>query len=425
MGWLSRVRMDVSPLRDSAEFRKLFASETITLLGSEITEVAVLVQLTRLTGSPLAVGLLGAVQVVPLVVFSLYGGLLADRLDRRVLAFGCEAALLLVTGSLLVNSLLPHPALWVLYVAAGLAVSLAALQRPSLDAAVPRLVGKEQFAASAALRSVGGNVSLIIGPAIGGALMAGPSPAWAYGIDAVTFVVSVAFLFALRPLPRSSDAEAASGLRGIGASLRFALGRRELLGSYLVDMAAMALAFPVALLPFMAIALHASWAQGLLFSASSVGALLASATSGWTGGVHRHGRAIVISAAGWGAAIVGFGLAPNLGVAIAFLVLSGGADMYSGIFRTTFWNSTIPDEMRGRMAGLEVISYGVGPVLGQIRGGATAGAFGVRFSLASGGIACVVVSGAICAALPRLWHFDQRIGVTPTGEQSSFAGKGN
>ncbi|HEY4460115.1 MAG TPA: MFS transporter [Pseudonocardiaceae bacterium] len=136
MGWLARVRMDVTPLRDSAEFRKLFASNTITLLGSQITEVAVLVQVTKLTGSPLAVGLLGVVQVVPMVVGSLYGGLLADRFDRRVLAFGCEMALLVITAALLLNSLLPHPALWVFYVAAGLAVSLAALQRPSLEAAV-------------------------------------------------------------------------------------------------------------------------------------------------------------------------------------------------------------------------------------------------------------------------------------------------
>lgn len=408
MGWWARVRMDVSPLRDSVEFRKLFTSRTVTLLGSEVTEVAVLVQVSKLTGSPLAVGLLGVVQVLPVVVFSLYGGLLADRLDRRVIAFGCEAALLVITGGLLVNSLFPHPALWPLYVAAGFAVSLAALQRPSLDAAVPRVVRKEQLAASSALMSVGGDISLIIGPAIGGALMAGPGPGWAYGIDLATFVISVVFLFALKPLPRIADAEAVTGLRGIGAAARYALGRGELLGSYLVDIAAMTLAFPVALLPFMALQLHASWAQGLLFSASSAGALIASATSGWTGGVHHHGRAIAISAAAWGAAIVGFGLSPNIGVAIAFLVVAGGADMCSGIFRMTLWNSTIPDHMRGRLAGLEVLSYGVGPVLGQIRGGALAGALGVRFSLASGGIACVAASGGLVAALPRMWQFDNR-----------------
>ncbi|HEY2695333.1 MAG TPA: MFS transporter [Pseudonocardiaceae bacterium] len=407
MGWLARVRMDVSPLRDSVEFRKLFASNTITLLGSEITEVAVLVQVTRLTGSPLAVGLLGVVQVVPVVVCSLYGGLLADRVDRRVLAFGCEAVLLVITVGLLLNSLLPHPALWVLYVAAGLAMSLAALQRPSLDAVVPRLVGKDQLAASAALRSAGTDVSLIVGPAIGGALMAGPGPGWAYGIDAVSFLISIGFLFVLRPIPRTGDTDV-TGLRGIADGVRYALGRHELLGSYLVDIAAMTLAFPVALFPFMAVVLHASWAQGLMFSASSVGALLASATSGWTGGVHRHGRAIAIAAAAWGATIVGFGLSPNIGVAIAFLVLSGAADMYSGIFRMTLWNGTVPDEMRGRLAGLEVLSYGVGPVLGQVRGGAMASRFGIRLTLASGGIACVLASGAVCLTLPRLWRFDQR-----------------
>jgi MFS family permease len=304
--------------------------------------------------------------------------------------------------------------LWPLYVAAGFAVSLAASQRPSLDAAVPRIVRKEQLAGSSALLSIGGDVSLIIGPAIGGTLMAGPGPAWAYGIDAATYLISVAFLFVLRPLPRASSTEEVAGLRGIGVAVRYALGRHELLGSYLVDIAAMTLAFPVALLPFMAIQLHVGWAQGLMFSAGSIGALLASATCGWTGGVHRYGRAIAISAAGWGAAIVGFGLSPNVGVAIAFLVLSGAADMYSGIFRMTLWNSTIPDAMRGRLAGLEVLSYGVGPVLGQIRGGAMAGAIGVRFTLASGGVACVLASAGISVALPRLWQFDRRTEAAPS-----------
>jgi MFS family permease len=419
MGALARVRVDVGPLRDSVEFRKLFTSRTVTLLGSEITGVAALVQVGRLTGSPLAVGLLGVAEVVPVVLFSLYGGLLADRFDRRVLAFACEAGMLLVSVGLVLNSLLPQPALWPLYVGAGLGMALGALQRPSLDAAVPRVVPKDALAASAALLAAGSNISMIIGPALGGALMAGPGPAWAFGIDAVTYLISVAFLFALRPLPRSADAEEITGLRGIGAGLRYAVGRRELLGSYLVDIAAMTLAFPVALLPFMATQLHAAWAQGLLFSAGAVGALLASSTSGWTRGVRRYGRAIAISAAAWGAAIVGFGLARNVGLAIAFLVLAGAADMYSGIFRSTLWNSTIPDEMRGRLAGLEVLSYGVGPVLGQIRGGAMAGALGVRFSLWCGGLACVLASGAIGATLMSVGAESGE--ATPSGQEKLFA----
>jgi MFS family permease len=418
--------MDLRPLASSADFRKLFASRTVTLLGSEITEVALLVHVTKLTGSPLAVGFLGVVEVVPVVVFSLYGGLLADRFDRRVLAVSCELGLLLTTLGLVVDASLPHPALWPLYVGAGLIMALSALQRPSLDAAVPRIVDRDQLAASSALLSVGGNVSLIVGPAIAGLLVAGPGAAWAYGIDAVSYLVSLAFLFGLRGLPTNSatDQEAAVGLRGIAIGLRYAVRRGDLLGSYLVDIAAMLLAYPVALLPFMAIALHARQAQGLLFSASAVGALLASATSGWTGGVHHHGRAIAIAAAAWGATIVGFGLAPNIGIAVAFLVLSGGADMYSGIFRMTLWNATIPDEMRGRLAGLEVLSYGVGPVLGQVRGGALAGVLGVRTTLVSGGVGCVVAAGAICAALPRLWHYDQRDDAAePRREETEPAGQ--
>lgn len=404
--WLSHLRMDFRPLRTSPDFRRLFASRTVTLLGSQITEVAQLVHLTELTRNPLAVGLLGAAQVVPIVLFGLYGGVLADRLDRRRLALWCEGGLAVVTSGLVVDAALPHPALWPLYAAAAGIMSLSALQQPSLDAAVPRVVAKDQIAASAALVSISSTSTAVVGPAVGGLLVVGPGAAWAYGIDTATFVVSFLLLFGLRAMPRTDGEVDPRGLRGVLDGLRYAVDRRDLLGSYLVDLVAMIFAFPAALLPFMAVELRAEWAQGLLFSASAAGALLASATSGWIRHVHRYGRAIACSAATWGVALVGFGLSRDIGMAVALLVIAGGADEFSGIFRDTLWNTTIPDRMRGRMAGLELLSYGGGPVLGQIRGGAVAGHFGVRRAVWTGGVACVVAVGAICAALPRLWSFD-------------------
>jgi len=158
----------------------------------------------------------------------------------------------------------------------------------------------------------------------------------------------------------------------------------------------------------MAAELRAPWAVGLMFAAPSVGALAASATSGWAGRVHRHGRGIALSAAGWGLAIAGFGLAPDIGVALALLVLAGGADMLSGIFRQTLWNQTIPDALRGRLAGIELLSYGFGPSAGQIRAGGLASITSPRFSLWSGGLLCVGAVALICAVLPGFLVYTAR-----------------
>jgi MFS family permease len=348
---LRRVMADTTPLRTSRDFRLLFASRTITLFGSQATEVALLVQAKHLTGSAVAVGLLGAVELVPLVVFGLYGGALADRLDRRRLIRWCEAGLGCCAALLVVNASLPRPAVWPLYLIAAVLMALAALQRPSLDASVPRVVGREQLTAAAALLSMSVNASVIAGTALGGVLATWPGPQTVYVLDTVSFGVSLGFLMRLGPLPAPEPDDAPAGgrlaskdslLSGIGYARR----RPELIGSYLVDLAAMTFAFPNALFPFMAAQLHAPWAVGLMFAAPSAGAVAASATSGWAGRVHRHGRAIALAAAGWGLAISGFGLAPDIAVALALLVLAGGADMLSGIFRETLWNQTIPDAMR-------------------------------------------------------------------------------
>ena len=402
-----RSPLDLSPLREHAQFRLLWSSRTVTLLGTQVAQVALLVQARQLTGSPVLVGLLGAAEVVPLVIFGLYGGVLADRLDRRRLAVWTEAGLGLTAVALTVNAAAPRPLLWPLYACAAVTMALAALQRPSLDAAVPRLLPADRLAAGSALLSLGASTGAIAGPALGGVLAAGPGPAVAYGLDAVSFLVSVALLLRLRPLPRPSDPELADrqqadppGLSGILAGLRYALRRPDLLGSYLADLAAMLLAYPNSLFPFLAAGLHASWATGLMFSAQAAGAALAAVTSGWIRRVHRYGRAIALAAAAWGVTAVGLGLAPDLGVALAFLVAGGAADMLSATFRDTLWNQTIPGALRGGLAGVEVLSYGLGPSAGQLRAGAVAGLATPRFALWSGGLACVAAVGVTWLALP-------------------------
>jgi MFS family permease len=404
MGWLRGLRMDLSPLRTSADFRALFTSRTITLLGSQASQVALLVQAKQLTGSALAVGLLGAVELVPLVVFGLYGGVLADRLDRRALARWSEAGLGAFALILVANAALPRPAVWPLYVVAAGMTGLAGLQRPSLDAAVPRIVPRDRLTAAFALLATSGNAGFILGSAAGGILAEGPGPVTVYAADAASYAVSFTLLCLMHPIPPGERHEhgEATGLRSLLTGLRYARSRQELVGSYLVDLAAMGFAYPASLFPFMAAALHAQWAAGLMFSAESIGAIAASVVSGWAGRVRRHGAAIALAASVWGAAIAGFGFAPNIGVALACLMAAGAADMFSGIFRTTLWNQTIPDRLRGRLAGVEVLSYSLGPSAGQVRAGAVASLATPRVSAWSGGLLCVAGVAVITAVLPGL-----------------------
>jgi len=413
----SRLRADLTPLRTSRDFRLLFASRTVIALGTQATEVALLVQAKQLTGSTVAVGLLGAVELVPLVVFGLYGGMLADRFDRRRLIIACEAALACCAALLMLNALAAHPAVWPLYVVTALMMAAAALQRPSLDASMPRVVPRDQLTAAAALMSMSQNVCFLGGTTLGGVLAAGPGPQYVYGLDTVCFVVSFCVLWLVRrlPAPEAGD-EPVTGVRSIIAGFAYARGRPDLLGSYLADLAAMTLAYPAALFPFVADDLHAPWAVGLMFAAPSAGALAVTVVSGWMGRVRRHGLAIAISAAVWGLLITGFGLAPDLAVALGFLVLAGAADMVSGIFRDTLWNQTIPDQIRGRMAGLELLSYGLGPSAGQIRGGAVASVTSTRFSIVSGGLCCAGAVGVVCLALPAFTGYRAQAG-GPAGDQ--------
>jgi MFS family permease len=412
-----RLRADLTPLRTSRDFRLLYASRTVIALGTEATEVALLVQARQLTGSAFAVGLLGAVELVPLVVFGLYGGMLADRFDRRRLIVACEAALACCAALLMLNALRSHPAVWPLYVVTALMMAAAALQRPSLEASMPRVVPRDQLTAAAALMSMSQNVSYLAGTTLGGVLAAGPGPQYVYALDTVSFAISFGFLWMVRPLPApDAGPSPVTGLRSALASFGYARRRQDLLGSYLADLSAMTLAYPNALFPFVAADLHAPWAVGLMFAAPSAGALAITVVSGWMGRVRRHGVAIAVAGAVWGLLVTCFGLAPDIGVALACLVLAGAADMVSGIFRDTLWNQTIPDQIRGRMAGLELLSYSVGPSAGQIRAGALASVTSARFSAAFGGVCCAGAVGLVCLLMPGFTRYRAQAGVPAEGD---------
>jgi MFS family permease len=401
---VANVAVDLSPLRESREFRLLSIGQAISFAGSMITYVAVPFQAYALTRSSLVVGLISLAELIPILLMAFIGGALADAVDRRKMVRITELGLCAVSAALVVNAALPQPQLWVLFLAVGLAAGIDALQRPSLDALVPRIVTRDQLPAAASLQSLRGTLGMVIGPPIAGLLIAVAGLPVTFGVDVGTFLLSLVALSFMRAVPPSPDADRVS-LAGVIAGLRYAWSRQELLGSYLVDINAMFFGMPLALFPQIAATLGGPAVLGLLYMAPSAGSLLVSLTSGWTRRVRHHGRAISLAAGAWGIAIIAFGLAPSLWVAFLALMAAGAADMVSGLFRMILWNQTIPDAMRGRLAGIEMISYTSGPALGNLEAGVVGALAGVRASVVSGGVLCVAGTVGLLALLPRFRRY--------------------
>ncbi|MFE4825711.1 MFS transporter [Streptomyces sp. NPDC056672] len=404
-GAIAAILPDLSPLRSSRDFRLLWVQGLVTTVGSFMAMIALPLQIKDLTGSPLAVGAMGLVELVPLIVFGLYGGALADAVDRRKVILLTEAGLGLLAAVLLMNALLPEPMLWPLYVVAGGVSALAGLQRPALDSLMARIVPHDQLTAAAALNAVRWQAGSIAGPSLAGVVVAYAGHATAYGLTILTFAASVLLCTRLSAAPAAHDAEKPS-LRGIAEGARYAWSRPVLLGTYAIDLAAMFFAFPNTIFPFLADELDAEWALGLMYAAGSVGSAVLALTSGWTSRVRRHGLFVVFGAAGWGLAITAAGWFANIWLVLVCLAFAGAGDMLSGLGRSTIWNQTIPEELRGRLAGIEVLSYSVGPQLGQVRAGAMAGWTGTRPAIWGGGLACVASVGLLAAVLPKLVTYD-------------------
>jgi MFS family permease len=377
------------------------------MLGSQATYVAVPFQLKQLTHSTLAVGSIGLVELAPLIIFGLYGGVLADRINRRRLIISTEVVLMFSTALLLTNALLPHPLTWILYIDAAIAAGAESLQSPSVSALNQLFVSHDLQRSASTLANISSTTASIIGPALGGLAAVAFGPGSIYFANVVTFSCSLYLLFRLSatPRPEASGERVADDLR---EGIRYARGRADILGTYVIDLVAMVFAFPVVMLPFVAARFHDSYALSILYCGLPAGALLAGLTSRWTRRIHRYGRAIVAAAAVWGLGIALFGFSSSLWIVVFGLAVGGGADAVSGIFRNTMWNESIPPDVRGRMAGIEMISYSLGPTAGQFRAGVMAAWTTLRFSLTFGGLACTGSVGVVAAALPSLWRFDAR-----------------
>ena len=402
---MAKHSIDLTPLKKYPDFRNLWAAGLISYLGSMITYVAIPFQIKELTNSYLAVGIVGVIELVPLIVFGLYGGVLADSVNRKKMVWATEAGAMLLVALLLANSMLWEPKVWVIYIAAGLFAVVDGLQRPSADAMLPRLVGHHDLPAASALMSLRRQLGLIVGPTIGGIIFSTFSISAGFAIDIATYVVALVFLARVRSMPSSKEAKKPS-LAALLDGVKYAFSRQDLLGTYIIDLAAMTLAMPMALYPFWADQLNAPWALGMFYSAITVGSVLVTVTSGWTTRYRFHGRAVILAAIGWGLAIAVAGLSTSLVLVLLFLTIAGAFDMISALFRANMWNQTIPDHFRGRLAGIELLSYSVGPLAGQLRAATIASATSLSFSVTSGGILCAIVVAFLAFFLPKMWKYD-------------------
>ena len=397
--------MDFRPFR-SRDFRLLFAAQFVSLLGSMVTYVALPYQMYGLTRSSMAVGLLGAAELIPLLVTAFIGGAIADAVDRRRIAIATDVALAAGSAALALIAAIGASA-WMLYLVAAWMSAVGGLQRPAIESLVPRLVDKHDMPAAASLSIVRGSIGMIAGPAVGGVLLSSAGLTATYLTDVGSYAASLACLWMIKAVPPAEDAEKPS-IAAVFEGFRYARSRQELIGTYIVDFVAMVFGMPLALFPAISDRLGGPSVLGLLYAAPAVGALAAGVTGRWVARAPRHGLGVMVAAAIWGVAIVVFGFCTTLWPALASLAIAGGADAVSGIFRMTMWNQTIPDALRGRLASIEMVSYMSGPLLGHVEAGVVAGAFGVPASVVSGGVLCIVGVLACGLLLPRFVRYDAR-----------------
>jgi hypothetical protein len=406
-----RTLLDVSPLRESPQFRLLWFGELVSHVGRHITVVALPYQVYQLTRSPLAVGLIGLAQVVPLIAFSILGGVVADHFDRRKVLLATESGLAATALLFVAGALMGRPPLALLYGTAALQSALTALGSPARQAAIPNLVSRQQLSSALALNQVLFQLSDVAGPAVGGLLIARLGLAWAYGVDAISFGAAILAVFAMRPLPprRAEGEEApARGFAGIRQGFAYLRGRRVLQSTFTVDLIAMIFGMPRAVFPVLAAEVfHVGPAGlGLLYTAPAVGALAAAVTTGWVRHVRHQGRAVLWSVAVWGLAITAFGLSTGLfWLGLFFLAVAGAADVVSAIFRGTILQGTVPDSLRGRLSAIHLMVVTGGPRLGDLEAGAIAQITSPVFSVVSGGAVCVLGVGVLALLVPQFVRY--------------------
>ncbi len=413
-----RVLVDLTPLRRSRDLRFLVLGELISVLGTQLTTVAVPYQVYHLTRSSLDVGLVSLAQLVPLIAGSLLGGSVVDAMDRRRLLMAAQTLTAACSAGLAVNTDL-GTSLWPLFVLPALAAGFSGVDDAARGAIVPNLVRPGEFPAANAIFQALFQVGLVVGPAAAGLLLAGAGVRFVYWMDVASFGASAAMVFAISPQRSPAAAYHRPGLRSIVEGLGFVRGRQAIQGAYLIDINAMVFGLPRALFPALAATLFGGGAQvlGFLYAAPGAGALLGALTTGWVSRVRRQGLAVIIAVMTWGVAITCFGLVSWLPGALVLLAVAGWADVISAVLRNTIIQLAAPDALRGRLSGLQNAVVAGGPRLGDLESGAVAAAFGDTVSVVSGGLACIAGAIVLARLMPG-FRRQRAVGVTETAESA-------
>ncbi len=411
-GLTARLRgaaLDLTPLRESRPYRRLLFGEAVSIVGTQVTTVAVPLQVYAQTRSAAAVGLVGVAGLVPLIVFGLYGGAIADAVDRRKLVLLTVSGQLVLACVLMAQAVAGVGSTLLLYGVVACQAALFAIDSPARQAFVPRLLRKELLPAANALKQVEFNLAVTVGPLLAGVLVAQFGYGAAYGLDAVTFLAALVAVRGLPPMPPAGGGRRA-GTASVLEGLRFLRSRQVLLMTFVVDLVAMVFAMPRALFPALAEEVFGGGEQtaGLLYSSIAFGALLGALFSGWLGRIHRHGVAVLVAIVCWGLSITLFGITDVLPLAVLCLAAAGLADMVSAVFRTAILQAAAPDEMRGRLGGVFIVVVAGGPRLGDARAGGGAELVGLQGSSIAGGLAVVGVTAAIAVGARNFRSYDAR-----------------
>jgi len=401
------VALDVSPLREHPAYRRLWWGEAVSFIGSQMTSVALALQVYDITRSSFAVGLLGLFALVPLVGLGLYGGAVADAVDRRRLLLRTQLGLAGSSVLLAAHAAAGLDQVWVLYLLMASVSGFFALNTPARRAVTPRLLPVDKLPAAGALSQVLWSFGMVVGPLLAGVLVGAAGYTWVYAIDAASFAFAISAVAALPPMPPEGGGTRA-GLASVVEGLRFLRTRQVLLMTFLVDLNAMVFGMPRALFPALAATRFGggSSVTGLLFAAPAIGALVGALCGGWFGRIRRQGLAVLVSVAAWGVAIALFGLTTTLWLALVLLAVAGAADMVSAVFRTTILQAATPDAMQGRLNGVFIVVVAGGPRLGDLEAGAAASLVSLEFSVVSGGVACIAGVALLAALMPRFARYD-------------------
>ncbi|HJT37761.1 MAG TPA: MFS transporter, partial [Actinomycetota bacterium] len=406
-GALRAIAVDITPFRVSEDYRRVWWAELLSQIGSQITVVAVFIQVYQLTNSAAAVGVVGIVQLVPLALATIVGGPLIDRLDRRKILLSMQAGLVAMSGLLLLGSTLHRTPLWLVYLPVGLAAGFSGVASPTRGAIVPNLIPLGLLSSAVALNQIMWNAAMVAGPAVGGVII-GLSKThgltYAYAVDVASFAATIYVTFRLpEQIPKRHDEHPSTGARAIRDAFTFLRGKRVLQATFVVDLVAMIFGMPRALFPILAIKQfhHGPAIVGAMFSAIAAGAVIGASTAGWVRRISRQGLAVLVAVAIWGGCISLFGLVHSIGLAFVLLAGAGAADVISAVFRGTILQTTVTDAYRGRLTAIHILVVTGGPRLGDLEAGLVASAFTPTISVVSGGLACIAGVFVISALMPQ------------------------